>query len=174
MTDIQTLIQEKLVDGVNPRTLADRAKKAGLHIKHQTIYELSVAPPKAFPKLPSTIEALAYVLGVSQRAVVLAYAQGLGIDVGSIDLAAMLPASARDLTPDQRDAVLAVVKTMNPSPSPQASPADPTASTSSAKSPVSVANVAPGAPHSDDVGSHETRMTERRQQRETRRQVRNR
>lgn len=70
---------------------------------------------REFPE-PSTLAGMADALEVDVSAVLLATAKSLGLDVRrhQSELATMLPSSAGELTPDQRDAVLAVVKAMNP------------------------------------------------------------
>jgi hypothetical protein len=71
---------------------------------------------KEFPE-PTTVAAIAEALDVDVNRVVLAIARSLGLAVkpAESDLAAMLPASARGLTTEQRHAILAVIKAMNPS-----------------------------------------------------------
>jgi len=67
-----------------------------------------------FPR-PQTIAAIAEVLNVDVQAVILSTAKTLGMPVrrhGSL-LATLLPPDADDLTLEQRNAVLAVVATMN-------------------------------------------------------------
>lgn len=70
---------------------------------------------KEFPE-PTTVSAMADALEVDVAAVLLATAKSLGLDVQrrQSELAAMLPSAADQLTPDQRDAVLAVVRAMTP------------------------------------------------------------
>ncbi|OCB09282.1 hypothetical protein A5717_26280 [Mycolicibacterium porcinum] len=67
-----------------------------------------------FPE-PATIIAIAAALNINVSEVVLATARSIGIPVeadGSSDLARMLPYSARDLTSDQRNAILALVRSI--------------------------------------------------------------
>lgn len=70
---------------------------------------------KEFPE-PTTVAAMADALEVDVAAVLLATAKSLGLDVQrrQSELAAMLPSTAERLTPEQRDAVLAVVRAMTP------------------------------------------------------------
>lgn len=69
---------------------------------------------KEFPE-PSTLAAIAKALNVDAALVVLATARSIGLDVQTgteSDLAMLLPASARRLTIDQRNALLAVVNSI--------------------------------------------------------------
>lgn len=70
---------------------------------------------KEFPE-PATIQAMADALEVDVASVVLAAAASIGLPVErrQSELAAMLPSNADDLTEEQRDAVLAVIRAMTP------------------------------------------------------------
>ncbi|MGW8593190.1 hypothetical protein ACWGLC_15985 [Dietzia sp. NPDC055877] len=70
---------------------------------------------REFPE-PTTMAAMADALEVDVAAVLLATAKSLGLDVQrrQSELAAMLPSTADQLTSEQRDAVLAVVRAMTP------------------------------------------------------------
>lgn len=67
-----------------------------------------------FPE-PATLAAISAALGVNVSHVLLATARTIGLPVeidGTSDLARMMPYSARKLTVDQRNAILAVVRSI--------------------------------------------------------------
>lgn len=91
--------------------MSDRAEAAGYRIKFQTINELAMTPPKAWPKRTDTVRALAVALDVTPRTIVLAYAESLGVDVGRpAEFANMLPAGTDSIDPEMRDALLGVIR----------------------------------------------------------------
>jgi hypothetical protein len=97
--------------------------RAGNVISRQRWQQLgSGARVKEFSE-PATIRAMATALDVEQSLVVLAMAKSIGLDVelggAHSVLAQMLPASARNLTPEQRNAILAIVRVIGQSRSQQ-------------------------------------------------------
>lgn len=107
--DLATLIVTAKGDRSYDRLAADCGGSPGA----ARLQQLATRPVRNFPD-PPTIASLASGLGVSQRTVVLAAAESLGIDVGEGvgSLATLLPPSAADLTERQVAAVLGVVRAM--------------------------------------------------------------
>lgn len=97
-------------------TFQDLADRSGGKPTRQRWQQLaSGVRVSEFPE-PGTLQAIADALEVDVTSVVLGVAVTIGLPVrrrGS-ELAAMLPASASNLTVEQRDAVLAVVRAMTP------------------------------------------------------------
>ncbi|EOM77649.1 helix-turn-helix domain-containing protein [Rhodococcus rhodnii] len=99
--------------GWSYQQLADRVEGA---ISRQRWQQLGTGVRiKEFPE-PATIQAIADALEVDVTLVVLAVARSIGFSVRRQEsaLAAMLPPGADQLTEEQRDAVLAVVRVMAP------------------------------------------------------------
>lgn len=114
---IKDLIRSALDAGKSVRDLAD---DSGQRVKFQTFQELSIHPPKQFPKDAKTITGMALALKVSETAVVLAYAKSLGITVttGS-NFSMRLPADVDRLSPEMQDALVAIARaalTTSPAP----------------------------------------------------------
>lgn len=111
---IADLIQARRAErGWSYRTLADRADHV---FSAQRWQQLGTGVRiKEFPE-PATIQAMADALEVDVASVVLAAAASIGLPVErrQSELAAMLPSNADDLTEEQRDAVLAVIRAMTP------------------------------------------------------------
>lgn len=110
MTDLQTLIRTRNEQGVSYREMERLADEAGYHVKFQTFADYAVKPPLAFPKVIDTIRGMAAALGVTERAIVLAYAESLGVDVGQVSFADLVPLSADEMSTGMRTAVLAVIR----------------------------------------------------------------
>lgn len=101
---IKDLIRSELDGG---KSVRDLAKDSGERVKFQTFQELSISPPKQFPKDPKTIVGMALALKVSETAIVLAYASSLGITVAAgSNLAMRLPADVDKLSPAMQDAII--------------------------------------------------------------------
>ncbi|WP_156781231.1 hypothetical protein [Mycobacterium gordonae] len=115
---IKDLIRSSLDAGKSVRELAE---DSGHRVKFQTFQELSVHAPKQFPKNPETITGMALALKVSETAIVLAYASGIGITVtAGSNFAMRLPADVDRLSPDMQDALVALTRaalTTAPAPS---------------------------------------------------------
>lgn len=117
MPDLISLIAQCRRPGESYRQMAARAEKLGHRIKFQTINELATTPPRSWPKSVDTIRALAVALDVTERAIVLAYAESLGVDTRSpSDFMAALPARVDQIDPAMRDAVLGVIRAATPDP----------------------------------------------------------
>ncbi|MEN3123232.1 hypothetical protein [Janibacter sp. LM] len=115
MPTISELIERQRRDsGLSYREMAERAARAGLHIKFQTIANLATTPPKEWPKRAETIQALAEGLDVPERLVVLAFACSFGLDVQRDEstLGLMLPAGTRHLDEGVQRAVAAMVRSI--------------------------------------------------------------
>lgn len=115
MPTISELIERQRRDsGRSYREMAERAARAGLHIKFQTIANLATTPPKEWPKKTETIQALAEGLDVPERLVVLAFATSFGLDVQRDEstLGLMLPIGTRHLDEDVQRAVAAMVRSI--------------------------------------------------------------
>lgn len=115
MPTISELIERQRRDsGLSYREMAERAARAGLHIKFQTIANLATTPPKEWPKKAETIQALAEGLDVPERLVVLAFACSFGLDVQRDEstLGSMLPAGTRHLDESVQRAVAAMVRSI--------------------------------------------------------------
>ncbi|MFC3299604.1 hypothetical protein ACFOD8_08270 [Arthrobacter agilis] len=113
MQSISELLRsEKDASGLSYRDLVERASKAGYSLKFQYVNELVVSGPKSWPKNPDTFRALAAILRVSEKSVVLAYAASLGLDVtdSTSPFATRLPAGTEKLSPSMQDALIAVVR----------------------------------------------------------------
>lgn len=91
--------------------LADAAPESPARQRWQQMGSASSA--RALPA-PRTVRAMASVLGVSERVVVLAAARSAGLDVDSEagSLGTLLPPSAKQLSETQVAAVLAVIRAM--------------------------------------------------------------
>jgi len=107
--DIAALIRSTKGD----RTYEQLATDCGEEPTRQRLWQIATGAQKEFPK-PATIRGLAHGLHVSQRTVVLAWAESVGLDASTNDtrLAQLLPPSAANLTDDQIAAVLATVRSM--------------------------------------------------------------
>lgn len=98
------------------RSYDDLARAAGGTPGRQRWAQLATKgrPLKNFPD-PTTIETLATVLGVSQRKVILAAAESLGLDVSSPGdrLVDLLPPGLDELDEDERGALLTVARVLS-------------------------------------------------------------
>ncbi|WP_328439209.1 hypothetical protein [Nocardia puris] len=114
MPNLADLIQARRAErGWSYRTLSARADHV---VSAQRWQQLGTdVRIKEFPE-PATIRAMADALEVDVTSVVLATAASIGLPVTrrQSELAAMLPGNADDLTAEQRDAVLAVIRAMAP------------------------------------------------------------
>lgn len=97
------------------RSYDDLERACGGEPSSQRLQQIATTKPKEFPR-QETIRALSRGLGVSERAVIMAYAESLGFDTEgtSSRLAELLPAAAAQLSDEQTAAVLAVVRAMAP------------------------------------------------------------
>lgn len=116
MPNLQQLITEQ--KQLRGRSYGDYERMAGHVITRQRWQQLGTgARIKEFSE-PATIKAMADALEVDVAVVVLAMAKSLGLPIGSgiaqSDLAVMLPPSARNLTPEQRDAIVRLVRVFAP------------------------------------------------------------
>jgi hypothetical protein len=92
----------------------EMARKVDDAIGRQRFQQLVTRPPTRMPYDSKTVHALARLLGVDTTTVVLAYAQSLGLPVertGS-QLAHLLPSGVDQLTREDMDALLHVVRQM--------------------------------------------------------------
>lgn len=95
------------------RSYRDLAHASGDRVKHQTFQELKTGPPKSWPKSAETIRGIARALGVTERAVVLAFARSLGVDVAGGSLfAQQLPPGVDDLSPKERKAAIEMLRVL--------------------------------------------------------------
>lgn len=102
------LIRAALNEG---RSVRDLEHDSGYRVKFQTFQELSAHPPRQFPKERKTITGLAQALRVTETAVVLAYAQSLGVPVETQSSFAMrLPPAVDELDIDVQNALISVVR----------------------------------------------------------------
>lgn len=105
---IKELIQDALAAG---KTVRELETDSGDRVKYQTFQELSRHAPKQFPRDLKTIAGMADALRVTETAVVLAYATGLGVDVGVESAFAMrLPPGVDHLTREMQDAIVKLVR----------------------------------------------------------------
>lgn len=116
MPNLQQLITEQ--KDLRNRSYGDYERMAGYVISRQRWQQLGTgARIKEFSE-PATIKAMAEALEVDVAVVVLAMAKSLGLPIESgiaqSDLAVMLPPSARNLTAEQRDAVVRLVRVFAP------------------------------------------------------------
>lgn len=112
---ISELIErQRRASGLSYREMAERAERAGLRIKFQTIANLATAAPKEWPKKTETIRALAEGLDVPERLVVLSFARSFGLDVQRDEstLGLMLPTGTRHLDEGVQGAVAALVRSI--------------------------------------------------------------
>lgn len=114
--NLQQLITEQKT--LRNRSYGDYERMAGYVISRQRWQQLGTgARIKEFSE-PATIKAMAEALEVDVAVVVLAMAKSLGLPIESgiaqSDLAVMLPPSARNLTAEQRDAVVRLVRVFAP------------------------------------------------------------
>lgn len=126
--NLQQLITEQ--KSLSGRSYADYEARAGSVISRQRWQQLGKGDRiKEFSE-PATIQAMADALEVDATVVILAMAKTLGFPVDDYesDLARMLPPSARNLTVEQRDAIVRLVRAIAPSEGAQDAPlSDPTA-----------------------------------------------
>ena len=108
MPTIGELIREALTAG---RSVRDLEQDSGYLVKYQTFQELSARTPREFPKQTKTITGMAQALRITETAVVLAYAESLGIRVEARSGFAMrLPAGVDQLDIEMQNALIAVVR----------------------------------------------------------------
>ena len=115
MPTIRELIeQRRAFTNLSYREMSERAERAGLHIKYQTIQTLATETPKQWPKQAETIQALAEALDVPEQLVVLAFAASFGLDVRleRSRLASLLPSDTSALPGTVQDAIAQVVKAL--------------------------------------------------------------
>ncbi len=95
------------------RTYAQLAQATTNSPSRQRWQQMATQEPKTFLD-PETIRAMATVLGVTQRAVLLAVAESLELDIdrGMTRLEHLLPSSLDRLTPDEEAAVLGVLRAL--------------------------------------------------------------
>lgn len=114
MPNLQQLITEqKRLSGYSYDEYANRS---GHVISRQRWQQLATGQRiKEFSE-PPTLQAMADALEVDITLVVLAMAKSLGLQVGTqqSDLALLMPPSARHLTPEQRDAIIRLVRVFTP------------------------------------------------------------
>lgn len=110
MPDLKTLIRDCNVGGVSFREMERRSEEAGCKVKFQTFSELANQVPRSWPKHTGTIRGIAIAIGVAERAVVLAYAESLGLDIGRVGFADLVPLDADGMSTQMRDAVLSVIR----------------------------------------------------------------
>lgn len=96
--DLQQLISEHR----QGRTYRALAAASGGAFSHQRLQQIASGPSKEWLK-PDTVRALSDVLGVSQRSIVLAMAESLGLTAGDETdrVLSYLPAEVGQLTPEQ-------------------------------------------------------------------------
>lgn len=89
----------------------EMARKIDYAIKPARLHQLVRETPRNFPE-PRTVEALASLLQVPVATIVLALASSLGIAVEgtSSRLAQIIPPGTDELTPEDREAVVAVIR----------------------------------------------------------------
>lgn len=102
---IGDLIRGALHEG---RSVRDLERDSEYRVKFQTFQELSNHPPRQFPKEVKTITGMAKALHVTETAVVLAYAQGLGVPIDGLNntFALRLPAGVAAIEPEMQSAII--------------------------------------------------------------------
>ncbi|VFA94734.1 Uncharacterised protein [Nocardia farcinica] len=111
MPTISQLIADHIA--ATGRSYRDLTHASGDRVKHQTFQELKSGPPRSWPKSTETIRGIAQALGLSERAVVLAFARSLGVDVEGASLfAQQLPPGVDDLTPEERRAAIEMLRVL--------------------------------------------------------------
>ncbi|OBK92608.1 hypothetical protein A5646_03255 [Mycobacterium sp. 1245499.0] len=125
MPTIRDLIRSALDSG---RSVRDLEQDSGYRVKFQTFQELANHAPRQFPKEIKTITGMAQALNVSETAVVLAYAKGLGIPVEGLNntFALRLPPDVNSIEPEMQNAIInmarAAVRQRRIEPNPDAPP----------------------------------------------------
>lgn len=113
-TDIERVptIRDLILNAVGVgKSFRDLEHDSGYRVKFQAFQELSAKAPKQFPKEAKTIFGIAQALDITPTAVVLAYAQSLGIAVDTRSTFAMrLPPDADQLDMDMQNALIGVVR----------------------------------------------------------------
>lgn len=108
MPSIRDLIQNELDAG---KTVRELEADSGYRVKFQTFQELSRNAPKQFPKDLKTVAGMAAALRVTETAVVLAYARGLGVDIEAPSrFAARLPPGVDSVNGDMQDAIVKLTR----------------------------------------------------------------
>lgn len=90
----------------------EMSRRSGNALTVARLQQLATTPPREFPKQARTVEALASLLEVPVATIVLSFASSLGLAVhgSSPILAVSLPPGTDNLTPEDRDAILAVTR----------------------------------------------------------------
>jgi hypothetical protein len=90
----------------------EMSRRSGHVLSVARLQQLATTPPREFPKKTRTVAALAILLEVPESTIVLGFARSLGIPIRSTmpTLAVSLPPGTDDLMPEDRDAILAVVR----------------------------------------------------------------
>ena len=106
---IRDLIRSALDEG---RSVRELERDSGDRVKFQTFQELSNHAPRQFPKDVKTIVGMAQALNVTEAAVVLAYAKGLGVPVDGLDntFALRLPAGVAEIEPEMQRAIIGMAR----------------------------------------------------------------
>lgn len=106
---IRDLIRAAFDEG---RSVRDLEQDSGYLVKYQTFQELGTNSPRQFPKETKTITGMAQALNVTETAVVLAYARGLGVPVeaGSNTFALRLPPDVATIEPDMQNALISMIR----------------------------------------------------------------
>lgn len=109
MPTIKHLIRCALDEG---RTVRDLAHDSNYQVKFQTFQQLSLHPPKQFPKDIKTIDGMAQALRVSRAVIVLAYAESLGVPLEneSSTFITRLPSDVDQLDIDMQNALIALAR----------------------------------------------------------------
>jgi len=113
-TIAELIAAQRDTTGYSYRQMADRAAAAGHALRHQTLQQLATSPPKGWPKTAETFRAIAHAVGVSERAVVLAFARSFGLDVAGHDslLETMLPAGTATIAPEIQASIAGLVSSI--------------------------------------------------------------
>lgn len=108
-TDSVPCIRDLIRDAVDSgRSYRDLEQDSGYRVKFQTFQELANHDPRQFPKDVKTIAGMAQALHVTEAAIVLAYAKGLGVPVDGLNntFALRLPADISSVEPEMQNAII--------------------------------------------------------------------
>lgn len=101
------------VTGRTYREMEQLAAKSGYKVRYQTVAELANEEPSGFPRHMDTVRGLAVALDVSEKTVLLAYAESLGLNMDQeSSFVRQLPPSVNRLQPEISDRLIALIRSI--------------------------------------------------------------
>lgn len=114
MKGIAALIRTQAgTTGRTYREMQEVSARAGYKLRYQTVAELANEAPSGFPRHMDTIRGLAIALDVSEKTVLLAYAESLELNMDTeSSFVQQLPPSVRNLSPEITDKLIALIRSI--------------------------------------------------------------